>query len=205
MLPYNPVIKRWLDIVGASVALICCAPLFLLISLAICVDSKGSPFFIQERIGKGMRPFFLIKFRSMRQQALPLNPQFEPGKRSRITRIGKFLRATKLDELPELLNILKGDMSFIGPRPEVSQYVRLYPDEFAAILHVRPGLSDYASIKYCHEEELLADTPDPEEYYHKIILPDKLRLARQYTNNISFATDCQITFRTMQRVVWNKE
>lgn len=127
--------------------------------------------------------------------------QFGPGQNSRITGFGRVLRQTKLDELPELLNILKGDMSIVGPRPEVPKYVNMYPEEFASILHVRPGLSDYASIKYRNEEELLASAPDPEEYYRRVILPDKLRSAQHYTETISFKTDWQIIFETMKRVL----
>lgn len=200
MLSYKPFIKRCLDVVLSFMALICFSPLCLLISLAICLESKGSPFFIQERIGKGMRPFRLIKFRSMTMHTHPTHTQFEPGKQSRITRVGAFLRATKLDELPELFNILKGDMSIVGPRPEVPKYVECYPDEFQAILQVRPGLSDYASIEYRHEEYLLANASEPEEHYVHVILPDKLRLAQQYVENISLVTDFTIMFKTVTAI-----
>ena len=201
MLSYNPYIKRWLDVILSFVALCCFSPLFLLISLAIRLESKGSPFFIQQRIGKGMRPFRLIKFRSMTKHTQPDNPQFEPGKQLCITRVGAFLRTTKLDELPELLNIIKGDMSIVGPRPEVPEYVECYPDEFQQILQIRPGLSDYASIKYRHEETVLADASDPDEYYRCSILPDKLRLAKQYVEDLSFVTDCIIIFETVKAIL----
>ncbi len=144
-----------------------------------------------------MIPFRLIKFRTMRIKKTSEN-QFEPGQNSRITRIGRILRKTKIDELPELINICKGEMSIAGPRPEVPQYVLIYPDDFREILKVRPGLSDYASIRYRNEEEILASQSDPDEYYRSVILPDKLNLARNYVKNIFFQTDWQIIITTIR-------
>lgn len=198
MLAYAPSIKRFLDMLLAGVAMVVLFPLLLVVSLLICLESKGGPFFIQERVGKGMRRFRLIKFRSMAAQPSGATAQFEPGQKTRITRIGKILRQTKVDELPELINIVKGDMSIIGPRPEVPKYVQMYPVEFAAILQVRPGLSDYASLKYRHEEELLAKASDPEDYYRTVILPDKLQLAKRYTKQISLKTDWEILIETLK-------
>ncbi len=197
MISYHPHIKRFLDIVLSFAAIVFFLPLFTVVYILIRLELEGSPFFIQERIGKGMTLFLLIKFRSMRIKTLSDN-QFEPGQNNRITRIGKILRKTKIDELPELINILKGEMSIIGPRPEVDQYVRIYPDDFREILKVLPGLSDYASVKYRNEEEILACQSDPDEYYRKVILPDKLNLAKKYAENISFQTDWHIIITTVK-------
>jgi len=200
MIFYHPHVKRFLDIVLSLAAMVFFIPIFALVYIFIRLESEGSPFFVQERIGKGMVPFPLIKFRSMRIKKLSEN-QFEPGQNSRITKIGRILRKTKIDELPELLNIFKGEMSIVGPRSEVPQYVQIYPDEFREILKVRPGLSDYASIRYRNEEEILAYQSDPDQYYRNVILPDKLNLAKKYTETISFQADWHIitTVRSLFR------
>jgi lipopolysaccharide/colanic/teichoic acid biosynthesis glycosyltransferase len=201
MISYHPHIKRLLDIILSLTALMLLFPFFVLISLLICLESKGSPFFMHDRIGKGMLVFRLIKFRTMTTVDTSATPQFEPGEKSRVTKVGNVLRSTKIDELPELINVLKGDMSIVGPRPEVSTYVQFYPEAFKAILHVRPGLSDYASIKFRNEEEILACQPDPEHYYRHVILPDKLRLAKHYTEEVSFRTDFRIIVETLKRIM----
>ena len=125
---------------------------------------------------------------------------FNPGDDARVTRLGKFIRKTKIDELPELINVFKGEMSIIGPRPEVSRYVEIYPDKFNRIFSVRPGLSDFASIKYRDEEKILSNQSDPERFYIETILPDKLRLAQQYVDAISFQTDMKIIFETLKEL-----
>jgi lipopolysaccharide/colanic/teichoic acid biosynthesis glycosyltransferase len=127
---------------------------------------------------------------------------FEPGDTRRVTFIGKFLRKTKADELPELFNVLIGDMSILGPRPEIKKYVELFPEEYDLVLSVRPGLSDSASIKYRNEEEILAAKTDPEEYYLKIILPDKLVLAKEYVDNISFRADMKMVYKTVKSILY---
>jgi len=127
--------------------------------------------------------------------------EFDPGDIGRVTRVGALLRNTKLDELPELFNVLNGDMSIVGPRPEVYKYVRAYRQDFSAILKIRPGLSDYASIKYRNEEAILESQPDPEKYYLNVILPDKLRLATGYMERISFRTDMHIIAETLKSIV----
>lgn len=198
MISYDPYLKRAFDVVVSLLALLGLLPLFVVLMILIRLDSKGSPFFIQERIGRRLQPFRLIKFRSMAAISEAQRHQFEPGTQHRVTRIGKILRATKLDELPELLNILKGDMSLVGPRPEVPKYVQVYPDLFREVLRVRPGLSDYASIKYRHEEELLAQQTDPDAYYRTVILPDKLRLARDYAQHPTLRTDLTIIATTLR-------
>lgn len=126
--------------------------------------------------------------------------EFDPGDASRITKVGAFLRKTKLDELPELYNVLKGDMSIIGPRPEVEKYIRIHCEDFKEVLKIRPGLSDYASIKYRYEEEILAGQDKPETYYLRVILPDKLRLARRYVKEISLSTDLRIIKETLKAI-----
>jgi lipopolysaccharide/colanic/teichoic acid biosynthesis glycosyltransferase len=202
MIPYHPHIKRFLDIVLSLVAIVFFLPIFAIVYILIRAESEGSPFFIQKRIGKGMFPFHLIKFRSMQVKTICYS-QFEPGQSSRITRIGKILRKTKIDELLELLNILKGEMSIVGPRPEVPQYVRIYSEKFREILKIRPGLSDYASIKYRNEEEILACQSDPDEYYRSVILPDKLHLVKKYAENISFEADLKIIITTIRTLFKN--
>ena len=127
--------------------------------------------------------------------------EFDPGDINRVTRVGKFLRKTKLDELPELFNVLNGDMSIVGSRPEVKKYVKVYPDDFKEILKIKPGLSDYASIKYRDEETILANQSDPERYYRQFILPDKLYLAKRYIEDISFKTDMCIIKETLKSIL----
>ena len=134
----------------------------------------------------------------------PLKREFEPGDNTRVTRVGAFLRRTKLDELPELFNVLNGNMSIVGPRPEVEKYVRGYREDFKEILKIRPGLSDYASIKYRDEEGMLAGQPDPERYYREVVLPDKLHLARRYLEEMSLRTDMRIIMETIKRIVVGK-
>jgi len=131
--------------------------------------------------------------------------EFDPGDINRVTRVGKFLRKTKLDELPELFNVLNGDMSIVGSRPEVKKYVKVYPDDFKEILKIKPGLSDYASIKYRDEETILANQSDPERYYRQFILPDKLYLAKRYIEDISFKTDMRIIKETLKCILKNKQ
>ena len=200
---YVPHVKRTVDIVIAAFAIIVLSPLLFIIIFFILLDSKDFPFFIQERIGRNMKPFRLIKFRSMSSKTVDDGCQFEPGEEDRITRIGRIIRKTKLDELPELFNVLKGDMSIVGPRPEVPQYVAIYPQEFSRILQLRPGLSDFASIKYRDEQELLNSHANPKAYYKNFILPDKLRLYREYLEKVSIKTDIRIMVHTIKCIFQN--
>jgi lipopolysaccharide/colanic/teichoic acid biosynthesis glycosyltransferase len=203
LLTYNPHIKRLLDLTLAIAAFFVLSPVFFVVCVFILVDSKGPPFFIQERIGKGMLPFRLIKFRSMTHINFSDKAEFNPGDSNRVTKVGAFLRKTKIDELPELINVVKGDMSFVGPRPEVRKYVQAYPEDFKVILKIRPGLSDFASIKYRDEENILADQADPEFYYREVILPDKLSLAKYYVDKISFDTDMLVIKDTLKSIIKN--
>lgn len=201
MIAYNPHIKRCIDFFLSALAILWLAPFFVVISILICIDSKGPPFFIQQRFGRGVVPFRLIKFRSMAFDEFDESGGFNPGDSRRVTKIGRLLRNTKIDELPELFNILKGDMSFVGPRPEVAKYVNAYLRDFEVILIVRPGLSDFASVKYRDEEQILADKTDPEKYYRNVILPDKLQIARSYVDNITFKLDLAIIRNTLMSVM----
>ena len=200
-MPYYHQHKRLLDIFLSTIALIILSPLFYIIIVLIIIDSNGPVFFKQKRIGQHCRPFNLIKFRSMDNNKKETSSEFDPGSVSRVTKMGYFLRETKLDELPELINILNGDMSIVGPRPEVEKYVQAYPEDFGVILKIRPGLSDYASIKYHSEEKILASQHNPEQFYLNVILPDKLRLARRYAEEISFSTDLRIIRDTLKSIV----
>jgi lipopolysaccharide/colanic/teichoic acid biosynthesis glycosyltransferase len=155
---------------------------------------------MQERIGRDGRIFRLIKLRSMYCDASVENRGFNPGERSRITSLGKILRKTKLDELPQLINVLKGDMSFVGPRPEVARYRAMFRGKYEEVLSIRPGITDWASIAYCNEEDLLAQSTDPEKLYREDILPNKLMMALEYKENISFKTDIGIIFTTLARI-----
>ena len=195
---YYPVSKRLLDIFLSAISLLILSPLFYVVMILVKLDSTGPVFFKQKRIGQDFRPFNLIKFRSMANNKKETSSEFDPGSVSAVTKMGYFLRETKLDELPELINILNGDMSIVGPRPEVEKYVQAYPEDFSVILKIRPGLSDYASIKYHSEERILASQPNPEQFYLNVILPDKLRLARRYAEEISFSTDLRIIKDTLR-------
>ncbi len=195
---YYPAMKRFTDIFLSCFALFYLFPFMVITAILIKLDSKGPVFFIQKRIGKDMKPFWLIKFRTMATIPEKEAKEFEPGDKSRITKIGRILRKTKIDELPELINILKGDMSIIGPRPEVETYVNFFYDDFKEIMKIRPGLSDRASVKYRDEEKILALAHDPENYYLEKILPDKIRLAKEYVSDITFQKDISIIIETLK-------
>ena len=175
--------KRIFDFVVALFGLIILVPLFFVIGFLIKFDDKGPVFFKQKRVGKGGKLFMLYKFRSMRVPAFSEQGSFEPGNISRITSIGKFLRRTKLDELPQLFNVLKGEMSFVGPRPEVEKWVAVCPERWERVLSVKPGITDNSSIVYRSEELLLSDSEDPEKTYKEIILPKKLDFYEEYIEN----------------------
>lgn len=177
------------------------SPALLLIYILIICESKGNGFYIQERIGKNGKPFGLYKFRTMRIGA-DANGQLTIGKRdNRITRVGYYLRRTKIDELPQLLNVLKGDMSLVGPRPEVRKYVDLYTDEQRKVLNVRPGITDYASIEYVNESELLEKADDPDRLYIDTIMPDKIKLNMKYLEHYTVSEYFRIIFKTFKSLV----
>jgi lipopolysaccharide/colanic/teichoic acid biosynthesis glycosyltransferase len=193
--------KRLFDIVVAAAGLIVLSPLFAIIVVLIKWDSDGPVFFKQSRIGRHFRPFLIYKFRTMRAEASATGALLTVGDDPRITRVGRWLRRVKLDELPQLINVLTGDMSLVGPRPEVDRYVRLFRTEYAEILQVRPGITDLASLKYRGESALLARSLKPEEEYVTRILPDKLRLGQQYVRELSLGRDVMLIARTVAAVV----
>lgn len=191
--------KRAFDIVAAAGALIVLWPLFVLVAVLIKLDSRGPVFFRQLRIGRHYRPFAIYKFRTMRVASTPSRAITPAGDR-RVTRVGAVLRAAKIDELPQLFNILRGDMSVVGPRPEVLEYVTMFHGEYGAVLSVRPGLTDLASIKYRDEAALLAAAVNPEVEYVTTILPDKIALGREYVRRASFWFDVQLIARTINQL-----
>jgi lipopolysaccharide/colanic/teichoic acid biosynthesis glycosyltransferase len=194
--------KRIFDLIVSFVGLVLFLPVFIIISLLIKLQFDGPVFFKQRRVGKDGKLFMLFKFRSMKVNNLSKINSFEPGDISRITKIGKFLRRTKLDELPQLYNILIGDMSIVGPRPEVEKWITVYPEKWKLILSVKPGLTDNASVVFRREESLLAKSDDPEKTYGEIILPKKLDLSIGYVLNNSFSGDLKLIFLTLYSLIF---
>ena len=189
-------LKRLFDMAASGIGLLLLAPLLLALAVWIKCDSAGPVFFLQERVGLHGKLFRIIKFRSMRQHHA--GPQITVGADARITRSGRFIRAYKLDELPQLINVLLGDMSLVGPRPEVPRYVALYPaDVREEVLSVRPGMTDLASVQYRSESDLLAASSDPELTYTTVILPAKLALYQQYVRQRSLWLDVRIIGMTL--------
>ena len=196
--------KRLMDLVVSVVGLILLAPFFLIFAILIKLDSRGPVFYLQERVGKEGRLFNLIKFRTMRtgsDKAIAITV----GKRdSRITTIGHFLRKFKLDELPQLINVLKGEMSLVGPRPELKKFVDLYNEEQLKVISIKPGITDFASIQFRNENELLEGKEDPIDFYIKEIMPLKLALNLNYIANQSLLTDLRIIFQTILLIFFRK-
>ncbi|WP_447968795.1 SDR family NAD(P)-dependent oxidoreductase [Nitrospira sp. M1] len=185
-------IKRSFDLLVACVGLTLLAPVFVLLALLIKIESKGPVFFAQTRMGQGFRKFSILKFRTMIDRPVPTGGLLTIGHDSRVTRIGNILRRVKLDELPQLINVIKGEMSLVGPRPEVPQYVDMFRNDYEEVLETRPGLVDLASLKYIDEQMMLGHVANPEEEYVKTILPDKIRLAKVYVAYSSFLLDLVI-------------
>jgi lipopolysaccharide/colanic/teichoic acid biosynthesis glycosyltransferase len=194
--------KRLFDLLLSSLGLLVLAPLLLLIALLIKLDSPGPVMFRQERVGRYGQPFRIHKFRTMRHGPAGQGLQITVGADRRITRVGGFLRASKLDELPQLLDVWLGDMSLVGPRPEVPRYVAHYPaDVRDKVLSVRPGITDIASIEYRDESAVLARAADPEHAYIHEVLPHKLALAAQYVDRSSVGLDLWLIWRTLVAIV----
>ena len=194
--------KRVFDLLGAAVALVLLAPLLAAIALWIKLDSPGPVLFRQQRVGRHGRPFAIRKFRTMVADAPRRGPQLTIGDDPRITRAGAFLRRAKLDELPQLIDVLAGHMSLVGPRPEVPAYVAQYPAELRdKVLAVRPGITDPVSLEFADESELLARAADPEREYVEVLLPKKLRAAAEYAEHANLATDLRVIGGTL-RVLW---
>ena len=193
--------KRAMDIAISAAALCVLWPVFLLIALAIVIDDPGPVFYRQVRVGRGGKPFRIFKFRTMVVDADKKGLSITVGRDSRITRVGALLRKTKLDELAQLLNVLCGQMSFVGPRPEVPRYVELYTPYQRQVLLVRPGITDYASIAYRNENDLLAGADDPERMYIETIMPDKIELNMKYLREISPLADLRLILKTVIAVI----
>lgn len=189
--------KRLFDLTLASVGLLFLFPVVLIIAVIIFWDDGHPVFFVQERIGKSGKPFRLLKFRTMRVDKLACQGSFDPGDDSRVTRVGACLRKYKLDELPQLLNVVRGEMSLVGPRPEVRKWVAAFPERWNKVLQVVPGITDNASVRFRNEEELLRQSDDPEKFYREVVLPQKLCLYEDYVDHHSVHGDILLIFKTI--------
>ncbi len=194
---------RGIDLLASLFGILILSPILIIVSILIALDSKGGVFFKQIRIGQGEIPFTLLKFRTMRPDSEKLGQITVGGRDPRITNIGYFLRKYKLDELPQLFNVLKGDMSLVGPRPEVPKYVALYTLNEKKIFDIKPGITDYASIKYANENEILEQQADPEKYYQEILIHEKLKINQLYIDNYSIFEYFKIIFLTLRKVFLN--
>jgi len=192
---------RFFDIVFSLTGLILLSPLFLILAILIAFDSKGGIFYLQRRAGKNNRDFLMIKFRSMKTGSDQKGGLTIGVRDSRITKMGAVLRKYKLDELPQLLNVLKGDMSLVGPRPEIRKYVDLYTNDQRKVLSVRPGLTDYASIEFIHENDILGNSPNPEKTYIEEIMPAKICLNMQFINHPTVGNYFSILQKTIKKIV----
>ena len=194
--------KRIFDIVFSAAGLILLAPLFIAVALLVKLGSTGPVFFAQKRMGRSFRPFDLYKFRSMVVDAPDTGISITVAEDPRITRVGRLLRKTKVDELPQLWNVLKGDMSLVGPRPEVEKYVEIHRDDYEEILRVRPGITDIASLTYKDEEKVLKGKTDPEEFYIHVLLPEKIKMAKEYVRKASVLHDLKLILLTVLKLVY---
>jgi len=194
-------LKRLFELTFAFISIILLIPIFIIISVLIVADSKGGIFYKQMRVGKNGKGFYLYKFRSMQKNAdkngLLITGRYD----SRITKVGHFIRKYKIDELPQLMNVLLGDMNLVGPRPEVSKYVDLYNEEQKKVLLVKPGITDYASIEYSNENVLLSTAMNPEQTYINYIMPAKLKLNLKYIEEQSLIIDLKIIWNTILKII----
>lgn len=193
-------LKRLFDILVSFILLVLLSSVFIFISLLIIFDSRGGVFFRQIRVGQLGNDFKLLKFRTMKPDSDKKGLLTVGARDNRITKVGYFLRKYKLDELPQLLNVLGGSMSLVGPRPEVRKYVDLYTQEQAKVLNVKPGITDYASIEYINENEILAQSSNPEQTYIEEVMPAKLKLNQIYIQNPGLAHDFKILFLTLKKI-----
>lgn len=192
---------RLFDILFSFAGLVVLSPILLVVYILIRMESPGGGFYRQQRVGKDGKMFGLLKFRSMRTGSDKQGLITVGGHDSRITRIGYFIRRYKIDELPQLLNVLKGDMSLVGPRPEVKKYVDMYTTEQRRVLSVKPGITDYASIEYADENEILGRADDPDKAYVEQIMPDKIRLNMRYIENHNSREYFKIIFLTIKKII----
>lgn len=195
--------KRVFDIIASGLGLLILSPLFLVVAIWVKLDSTGPVFYKQVRVGRNNKDFYLYKFRSMRVGSDKKGLITVGGHDPRVTRSGYYIRKYKLDEFPQLINVFKGEMSLVGPRPEVRKYVDLYTPEQMHVLDVRPGITDLASIRYRNENELLEQASDPEQYYRDVVMQDKLRINLEYVRNHSFLGDIRLIFNTFIAIVKN--
>jgi len=194
-------LKRLMDVTISGCALLVLWPVLLLIAAAIKIDDPGPVFYRQVRVGRNGKEFRIFKFRTMVVDADKKGLQITVGRDNRITRVGAFLRKTKLDELAQLLNVFTGEMSFVGPRPEVPKYVNMYTPYQRQVLLVRPGITDYASIAYRNENDMLEGAEDPERMYIDVIMPDKIELNMKYLHEISPVADVKLILSTVIAVI----
>jgi lipopolysaccharide/colanic/teichoic acid biosynthesis glycosyltransferase len=194
--------KCFFDFILSGLLLALFSPVLVLVSFLIKLSMPGPVFFAQFRVGKDGRLFKLIKFRTMETMKIAESYGFNAGDTSRITPLGRFLRKTKLDELPEFINVLRGEMSIVGPRPEVKRWTEVYPEKWSIIHSIKPGITDNASIEFRNEEEILSRSQNPEETYYNLILPRKLDLYIDYVNNQTLWGDVMIILRTINVVLF---
>lgn len=193
--------KRVFDIILSFIGILFLSPFFIIIALLIIIDSKGGVLYKQERVGLGGRIFKVLKFRTMKPDSFSKGALTVGSRDPRITNVGYYLRKYKLDELPQLFNVFFGDMSFVGPRPEVKKYTDLYNDEQKKVLSVPPGITDYASIKFRNENDLLSESDEPERLYIEVIMPEKLELNMRYINDNNIFKDIKIIFETFYTII----
>ena len=200
MTPTYDALKRCLDLVVAIVLLLVLSPVLAVAAIAVKCSGSGPIFFQQTRVGRGGKPFEIVKFRTMRTTSTP-GPLITGAGDPRVTRVGRVLRRWKVDELPQLVNVLRGEMSFVGPRPEVPRYVDMFAEQYRELLAVRPGITDLASMAFRDEEILLGRSPDPEDLYVREILPCKLALSHAYVRRRSFGLDLRLIARTVATIL----
>jgi len=193
--------KRLFDIIVSTIILLIFLPFGIIISIFISMESKGGPFYIQQRVGRNGKIFGLFKFRTMRKNADKAGKLTVGMRDQRITRVGYVLRKTKLDEFPQFLNVLIGQMSIVGPRPEVQEYVDHYSEEQRAVLSVRPGITDYASLEYFDENKLLGESENPQKTYIEEIMPAKIKLNKKYLERPTVGHDIQIMWKTFLKII----
>ncbi|KAF5064296.1 sugar transferase [Proteiniclasticum sp. QWL-01] len=200
MKPSNSFAKSAFDRIFGVIGFVLLSPFLAVIALLVRLTSPGPVLFLQERVGKNGKPFRIMKFRTMVEGAEEMGLKITVGNDARVTRVGETLRKFKLDELPQILNIVKGEMSFVGPRPEVPKYVAHYTQEQKKVLSIKPGVTDLASIKYRKESELLGQSQDPEKTYLEEIMPEKLRINLDYVERASLAYDLRLLWMTVREV-----
>ena len=193
--------KRLFDIIASGLGLVCLSPLFAVLAVWIKCDSPGPVFYRQVRVGRGNKDFRIFKFRSMRPDSDSLGLITVGGRDPRVTRSGYYIRKYKLDEFPQLINVFLGDMSLVGPRPEVRKYVDMYTPEQMHVLDVRPGITSLASLRYRNENELLAQADDPDRCYVEKVMPDKLAIDLEYVPKANLLTDIRLIFATLASIV----